>query len=72
MTQPYRTKTELTIKGDLRALRLKPGDILTCSVDQALSQDQSDHIAKSLRRLLDAAGLGNEVIVTPKGVRLGV
>lgn len=64
-------EVDLTIKGDLQALRLRPGDLLVCSVDREITEEEAVRIVKQLRRVLDSAGLTNEPIVVPAGVRLG-
>jgi hypothetical protein len=62
----------LTIAGDLQALRLQPTDVLVVSIDRDLTGEESNYIAERLTATLERAGLGNPVIVAPRGVTLGV
>ena len=70
MTSPNRSYVELTIKGDLQALRLQPGDILVASLSTRATAEEADHIAKRLNQVIEAAGLNNQVVIVSDGVRL--
>lgn len=71
---PIQAEVELTIKGDIQRLRLRPRDILVVRLhnERGYSGDQIEQIAEQARQFLRRVGFENEVIVLAREVSMQV
>ncbi len=63
---------DLNISGDVRTMRLEPGDIVVVKTSRKLSLDMLVLTEKRLRGLLEEAGYSNKIVVLDHDVDVSI